>query len=129
MPEAAIAITKLLLYASLMGSLGEPEVGVGAYAVRPDTWYDVCINRVENGWNDLDCSWYCLVSAIEQDDIGQWWFVDVGSMHLCLTVDVGAGKDLEALRQRGEIVELPHWLAMKAGWDGYTPNVRIWRIG
>ena len=84
MPEAAIAIAKLLLYASLMGALGEPEVGVGAFAVQPDTWYKVCLHRVEHGWNDLDCDWPCLVSAIEQEDIGQMWLVDVpgASMHL-----------------------------------------------
>ena len=22
-----------------------------------------------------------------------------------------------------------HWLAMKAGWQGYTEGVRIWRLG
>jgi len=46
-----------------------------------------------------------------------------------LTVDVGQEVHLEALRQRGEVVEIPHWLAMKAGWTGYTDNVRIWRLG
>ena len=127
MTEAAIAITKLLMYAAMMGSLGEPEVGVGAY-YAPGLMQRVCEHRVSHGWNDLDCSWPCLVSAIEQEDIGQFWLVDVGSMHLCLTVDVGAEADLPALRARGEIVEIPHWLAMKAGWTGYVDDVKVWRL-
>ena len=130
MPEAAIAIGKLLLYASLMGALGEPEVGVGAY-YAPGLMQRVCERRVENGWSmDLDCSWPCLVSGIEHESLGEYWFVDLPgeSMYLCLVVDVGRSEHLEALRARGEIVELPHWLAMKAGWDGYKSGVKVWRL-
>ena len=85
MTEAAIAITKLLMYAAMMGALGEPEVGVGAYAVQPDTWYNVCVHRVEQGWTPgLQCDWPCLVAGIEQDTLGEWWLVDVpgASFHL-----------------------------------------------
>ena len=83
MTEAAVAITKLLMYAAMMGALGKPEVGVGAY-YAPGLMQRVCEHRVSHGWNDLDCSWPCLVSAIEQEDIGQMWLVDVpgASMHL-----------------------------------------------
>jgi len=45
-----------------------------------------------------------------------------------LVVDVGASEHLEELRQRGEVVEIPYWLAMRAGWDGYEQGVQIWRI-
>jgi len=41
---------------------------------------------------------------------------------------VGQEAHLDALRQRGEVVEIPHWLAMKAGWDGYEQGVRVWRL-
>ena len=83
MSEAAIAITRLLMYAAMMGALGEPEVGVGAY-YGPGLIQQVCEHRVSHGWQDLDCDWPCLVSAIEPGDLGQWWLVDVpgASMHL-----------------------------------------------
>ena len=35
---------------------------------------------------------------------------------------------LKRLRERNEVVELPYWLAMQAGWNGYTNNVRVWRL-
>jgi hypothetical protein len=41
-------------------------------------------------------------------------------------VDVGRSVDLPRLRERGEVVELPYWLAMKAGMNGYRDGVRIW---
>ena len=129
MTEAAIIATKLFMYAAMMGALGEPEVGVGAYYAE-GLMEQVCARRVKENWTSgLQCDWYCLVSAIEPEDIGQWWAVEVGgSIHLCLTVDVGAEQDLETLRQRGEIVELPYWLAMKANWTGYVEGVRVWRL-
>jgi len=62
------------------------ETGVGAYYhQRPGLMREVCERRVAHGWNPgLDCSWPCLVSAIESEDIGQWWLVDVpgASMHV-----------------------------------------------
>ena len=129
MSEAAIAITKLLMYAAMMGALGEPEVGVGAFYAE-GLMQQVCVHRVEQGWTPgLQCEWYCLVSAIEQEDIGQWWAVDTGAgMHLCHTVDVGAKRHLQELRQRGEVVEVSWQMAQEAGWNGYTDNVRIWRL-
>lgn len=71
-------IIKLLTIAALYGYLGPPDVGVGAYATEPDTWYNVCLNRVRNGWNpQLNCEWPCLISAIEQEHIGEWWLINV----------------------------------------------------
>ena len=87
MSETAI-IARLFLHAVLLGALGEPEIGVGAYAVKPDTWYNVCERRMTKGWAPpgvvLDCTWECLVAGIEQNTLGQWWAVDVpgASMHL-----------------------------------------------
>jgi len=45
-----------------------------------------------------------------------------------LVVDVGRLEDLPRLRQRGEVVEIPYWLAMDAGANGYIEGVRIWRL-
>ena len=42
---------------------------------------------------------------------------------------MGQEVHLEELRERGEVIEIPYWLAMEAGWDGYEPNVRVWWIG
>jgi hypothetical protein len=39
---------------------------------------------------------------------------------------VGRLEDLPRLRDRGEVVELPYWLAMKAGMSGYRDGVKIW---
>ena len=129
MSEAAV-IAKIVLVMLGAPVQGHAE-GVAAYATRPHVWYDVCMHRVKHGWNDLDCNWPCLVSGIEQDSIGEKWLVDVPGvrMHTCLVVDVGQRIHLEALRKRGEIVELPYWLAMQAGLTGYTKGVRIWRLG
>jgi hypothetical protein len=41
---------------------------------------------------------------------------------------VGCGAHLKELRERGEVVEIPHWLAMEAGWDGYVDGVQIWHL-
>jgi len=86
MTEAAIAITKLLMYAAMMGALGEPEVGVGAfYHERPGQMREICEHRVQQGWTPgLQCDWPCLVAGIEQDTLGEWWLVDVpgASFHL-----------------------------------------------
>ena len=105
--------------------------GTGAFYAE-GVMEQVCRHRVSHGWQpDLDCSRLCLVSGIEHDSLGQRWLVDIpgGSFYDCLVVDVGAGIDLPALRARGEIVEIPHWLAMKAGWNGYVDDVKVWRLG
>ena len=132
MTEAAI-IAKLLFHAVLLGALGEPEVGVGGYYhERPGQMQEVCERRVQQGWTPgLQCEWYCLVSAIEQEDIGQWWLVyhDTLGYNLCHTVDVGARRHLQELRQRGEVVEISWAMAQEAGWTGYQEGVRIWRLG
>jgi len=130
MSEAVIAITKLLMYAAMMGALGEPEVGVGAF-YGPGLMKQVCVHRVQENWTPgLQCDWPCLVSAIEQEDIGQMWLVyhDTLGYNVCHTVDVGARRHLPALRARGEVVELSWAMAQEANWTGYTPNVRIWRL-
>jgi hypothetical protein len=41
---------------------------------------------------------------------------------------VGRAVDLPRLRERGEIVELPFWLAMEAGMEGYRDGVRVWTL-
>ena len=129
MTEAAIAITKLLMYAAMMGSLGEPEVGVGAFYAE-GLMQRVCEHRTEMGWASLNCSWPCLVAGIEQDTVGEWRVVDLpgGSVHLCLVVDCGAKQDLEALRGRNEVVEVSWDMAQEANWTGYTDGVRVWRL-
>jgi len=84
MSEAAIAISRLLMYAALIGALGEPEVGVGAY-YGDGVIQRVCEHRVQQGWTPgLQCDWPCLVAGIEQDTLGEWWLVDVpgASFHL-----------------------------------------------
>ena len=85
MTEAAI-IAQLLFHAVLLGALGEPEVGVGAfYHERPGQMREICEHRVQQGWTlGLQCDWYCLVSGIEHDSLGEWWAVDVpgASFHL-----------------------------------------------
>jgi len=129
--EAVIAITKLLMYAAMMGALGEPEVGIGAFYM-PGVMHDVCMRRVQENWTPgLQCDWYCLVSGIEHDSLGGWWLIDVpgSSFHLCHVVDVGATHDLPMLRERGEVIELSWKMARAANWDGYMPGVRIWRLG
>lgn len=56
------ALAKLLFYAALMGALGEPLTGDGAYYNRIDL-RGVCEYRVERGWNpDLECEWRCLAA-------------------------------------------------------------------
>ena len=129
MTEAAIAITKLLMYAAMMGALGEPEVGVGAFYAE-GVMKRVCEHRVEHGWTPgLRCEWYCLVSGIEQESLGEWWAVEVGStLHLCHVVDVGATHDLPTLRARGEVIELSWAMAQDANWTGYTEGVKTWRL-
>ena len=127
MSEATI-IAKVLFHAMLMGALGEPEVGVGAF-YGPGIMEEVCVRRVQENWTSgLQCDWPCLVSAIEPEDIGQWWVVEAAGYHLCQVVDVGAEADLPALRARGEVVEISWALAQKANWTGYTEGVRIWRL-
>ena len=131
MSEAAI-IAQLLFHAVLLGALGQPEVGVGAfYHERPGQMREICEYRVQQGWTPgLQCDWPCLVSAIEPEDIGQMWLVyhDTLGYNLCHTVDVGAKRHLPALRVRGEVVELSWAMAQAANWTGYTPNVKVWRL-
>jgi len=84
MTEAAIAITKLLMYAAMMGALGEPEVGVGAFYAE-GLMQQVCEHRIQENWTPgLQCDWPCLVAGIEHDSLGEWWLVDVpgASFHL-----------------------------------------------
>ena len=81
MSETAVIakIVFVMIGAQVMGY----SEGTGAY-YAPGLMQRVCEHRVSHSWQDLDCSWPCLVSAIEQEDIGQWWLVDVpgASMHL-----------------------------------------------
>lgn len=125
-------MTKLFVVAALAGLLGQPETGVGAY-YGDGIMQEVCERRVRNGWHDgvkLHCDWPCLVAGIEHDTLGRWVVVDVGTeLHLCQVVDVGNEAHLGDLRERGEVIEVPYWLAMQAGWNGYQPGVRIWWIG
>ena len=81
MSEAAV-IAKIVFVMIGAQVTGYSE-GVGAYYAE-GVMKRVCEHRVSHGWNDLDCSWPCLVSAIEPEDIGQFWLVDVpgASMHL-----------------------------------------------
>ena len=126
----AITIAKIIFLITGMSVSGYAE-GVGAF-YRKGLMEEVCRHRVENGWSvDLDCDHVCLVAGIEHDTLGDWVLIDVpgASFHYCQIVDVGAENDLPALRARGEVVEIPYWLAMEAGWNGYTDNIRIWRVG
>lgn len=101
----ALVIAKLIWLVSGLRVEGYAE-GVGAY-YHEASLRGVCELRVSEGWNDLDCSWPCLVSAIEPEDIGQIWLLyhPSCSWHLCHTVDCGAERDLASLRERGEVVE------------------------
>ena len=77
MTNPTLVITKLLTAAAMLGLLGEPERGVGAY-YKPGLMEQVCRHRIERGWTpDLHCDWPCLVAGIEQDTIGDWVLVDV----------------------------------------------------
>ncbi len=111
----------------------QPLIGVGAY-YGDGLMEQVCERRTLNGWHPvkLACSWPCLVAGIEQDTLGTWVLLsvpgDAQGVRLCQVVDVGAVHDLEALRARGEVIELPYWLAMEAGWTGYTDGVKVWRL-
>lgn len=108
-----LAITKLLTILAFYGFLGPPDVGVGAY-YQPGIMQAVCERRVEQGWNpQLNCSWPCLISAIEQEHIGEWWLVyhPDCSYHLCQVVDCGMAHDLPVLRARNEVVEVSWDLA------------------
>ena len=82
MTESAIIFRALWC---MLGMCGPPDaVGVGAY-YGPGLIQQVCEHRVQQGWTPgLQCDWPCLVSAIEPEDIGQWWLVDVpgASMHV-----------------------------------------------
>ena len=104
--------------------------GVGAY-YAPGLMEGVCRYRVSEGWNDLDCDWPCLVSAIEPEHLGEMWLVDLpgGSVHVCHVVDVGAAHDLNALRSRGEVIEISWAMAQAMDWTGYTEGVKVWRLG
>lgn len=128
MPSASMIAKMILLIAGLR-VIGYNE-GMGAY-YAPGVMEAVCERRVENGWTvGLDCCWPCLVSGIEHASLGEYWLVDIPghSMELCLVVDVGRSEHLEALRQRGEVVELSWEMAQDAGWDGYQGGVRVWRL-
>jgi len=50
------------------------EEGVGAY-YADGVMQKVCEYRVTQGWNDLNCSWPCLVSGIEPEHIGEYWLI------------------------------------------------------
>lgn len=129
MPSATM-IAKMVMLVAGLRVIGYAE-GLGAYAVKPDTWYNVCMHRVQHNWTpDLQCDWPCLVSGIEQDSLGEFWLVDLpgGSFHVCQVVDVGSLQHLPALRARGEIVEISWEMAQAAGWMGYTEGVRVWRL-
>lgn len=128
MPELAM-IAKMVLVIAGLHVIGHNE-GVGAY-YAPGVMEQVCRHRVEQGWQELDCDEPCLVSAIEQEHLGETWLVwhDSLSFHECLVVDVGATEHLPTLRARGEVVEVSWEMAQAAGWDGYQENVRIWRLG
>ena len=81
MPESLV-IAKIVFVMIGAQVTGYSE-GTGAFYAE-GVMGQVCRHRVSHGWNDFDCSWPCLVSAIEQEDIGQMWLVDVpgASMHL-----------------------------------------------
>lgn len=126
----AIVIAKIIFLITGMQVTSHAE-GIGAY-YQPGLMEQVCRHRVDQGWSPgLDCDHPCLVAGIEHDTLGDWVLIDVpgASYHYCQVVDVGSADDLPALRARGEVIEVPYWLAMEAGWDGYQPNVRIWWIG
>ena len=71
MPECT-QIAKVLLLLGL--KVNSCSMGVGAY-YSPGLMQRVCEHRVAMGWNDLDCSHNCLVSAIEPEHIGEEWLV------------------------------------------------------
>ena len=82
-----IVSTEIIFRAAwcMLGLCGPPDaVGVGAYYM-PGVMQGVCEHRVEQGWTPgLQCDWYCLVSGIEHNSLGEWWAVDVpgASFHL-----------------------------------------------
>jgi len=126
----------LVLLITLWQLYGTPEIGTLAYATKPDTWHNVCLNRVRNGWNPLlNCDHPCLVSAIEQEDIGQTWLISLPNCRhykrfyvACHTVDVGSMSDLPELRERNEVVEISHDLARFCGYKDYVDRVYVWRL-
>jgi len=125
---STIAIAKAIFLIAGLRVVGY-DSGVAAY-YSPGLMEEVCRHRTDHNWTELDCDWPCLVAGIEQDSLGEWWLVDLpgGSIHLCHVVDVGATHDLDALRGRGEVVEVSWKMAQECGWTGYTPNVRVWRL-
>ena len=36
---------------------------------------------------------------------------------------------MEALRERGEVIEIDGDMARECGWQGYVDGVRVWRLG
>lgn len=70
-----------LLSMIMVASVQRADKGVAAYYHQIDI-RDVCLTRT--AWQDLDCSWPCLVAGIEQDTVGRWWFINVpgASWHL-----------------------------------------------
>ena len=76
-------IAKMVLLLTGMQVRGS-MVGVGAY-YAPGLMQQVCERRVQENWTPgLQCDWPCLVSAIEQEHLGELWLVDMpgGSMHV-----------------------------------------------
>jgi len=133
MPKLII-ITKLLTLAGVQ-ILGI-SVGTLAYYHQGDL-YNVCLLRDSNGWNQqLNCSFPCLISAIEQEHIGEYWLIALPNcngherfLRLCHVVDVGAVSDLPQLRERNEVVEISNGLAQYCGYETYVDDVWVWRLG
>lgn len=108
------------------------SVGVGAYYhTQPGLMRQVCERRVEHGWNPgLDCDWPCLAAGMDAGEIGDYVLADLPghSMVVCHVVDCPREEHKAALLARGEVLEIDWYTAREAGWKGYVPGVRVWRL-
>ena len=133
MPYVTMIAKMILLIAGI--GVGSYAQGVGAY-YHEVSLRDVCQRRVENGWfpqgNELVCTHPCLAAPITPDPsrLGEYWLVDLpgGSLHVCHVVDVAQEAHLEALLERGEVIEIDGDTAAECGWTGFTPGVKVWRL-